>query len=591
MSVAIVSNEMTTATAPFVGLSTRVLSRSLRFDEAEVALNLQPDEGALKTRPGLKGISTAPNGGAIEGIHDYVLSDGSNLLLVKAGAQLYKVDRAADPITWTAIGDGGLTSGQIAQFVTANNKVYIAHGGTPKATDGTGLFNWLIDPPSPAPTVASNSAVGNLDPDGTYSYKVTYYSSSWGLESPSSAETTALDLENQSSSIQLSSLSETDDERVDKVRIYRRRIDAAEGDWLLVDEIAEDGVSTYLDKKDDGMRSLDFIAPESFDSDLPEFDFISWNNDVMLATTSAEPNNLYFTESGGVTPYGFFTADNEVSSIHAYQAAWAILTRSSIWLLTGGSVRDFSFRKTIENRGCISPYGGVSRDEGVYMASDLGIYLYPLQRPVKLSGRVQTDWKNRNTSLDHKIKAIDIPELGAIGWLYASTPTSSSVDKLLVYFYDNSAKVSDHSWFEWKITGLTCGDSIRDSGDDEEITLLGFSDGRLAQLGGEDDGGTAIDWEWRTGKHDRNHPARNKHWGDCSVDCVKKTGGSVFNIHARFDEDESDYLVGTHDSSGYSHFAGRVSAQSQQIRLRFEGSGPVEIFSYAVQAILSDRPS
>lgn len=590
-----VDRDVVVAEGPFVGVNKKRLSRDLQFDVAEDALNIDLSRSSLKNRPGFTNVSTATNGQPIEGIHDYVKQDGTNLLLVKAGNQLYKVDRTIQPHIWTTIGSTDLTSGELADMVTALDRVYIAHKGIPKATDGTGLFDWLIDPPTIGLIGPDYIIVEATDPadtvfpaGATFQWKITQYSSAWGLESPSShvafgTVNQTLTLTVNAKSVEIRALNGSLDSRVDKARIYRRRVDTNEVDLFLVAEIDKDDAK-FVDTVPDASRSLNFTAPLSFDTELPFFTRISWNNDIMLAASSDFPNNLYFSVLGGVTPLGFIASDNEISAIVPWQTVWAVFIRSSIWVLSGNAPENFVFQKTVPTRGCVAPFSTIARDEGIYFASDDSLYLYPLQAPTNVCISMEDDWRSRNTSKDDKVVAFYIPNSNAISWLYAKASASTAPDRMLTYFYDNARVTQSPSWVPWEIPDVTFLKTVRSAVDDSEVTLVGFSDGRLADLSGDLDNETQFSAFWQTSKFDRQHPGRRKKWGKIAADLKKQTILSYVDIDVIFDDESKLERIGHINQATDESFVSRVGGQSSQLRIKLTAQSPFEIHSYSLES-------
>lgn len=590
------------AEGPFIGLVSKRLSRDLRFDAAEDTLNMHPDGSTLRSRPGITNTSVAPNGGMINAIHDYIQTDGTNILLVHAGQQLYKVDRAPAAHVWTAIGGATDLSNLYSTIFTVNNRAYIAHDGVPKVTDGTTLENWLIT----RPTLTGSATVFNVNsfesfnfpPGGEWDYKVTYYSSTWGLESPASdLHYSVGPLSEPASSITLNSLPVSADSRVDLKRIYRRRVDANEADWFLVKEVAN-GTATYVDNEKDIDRSLSFVAPLSFNPALPEYWHAAFGNGIVVGTEFVNNNQLYFSVVGSSVPLGFLNTEDEITAIEIFQSVIVVFTKRSIWVLSGNSPETFSFQKVVPDRGCVSRYGAVVRDEGIYFASNDGIYLYPLGTPIELTEDQQPTWLARDASVDSKdlesklLLAFDMPTLGGVGWAYSSPSAgSNNHDKVLTYYYRNSQNVGVRSWFPWSFTNLRYLKKVRSAVDGSLQTLVGLTDGTLGELGGNDDDGSDINCYWQTAKFDRNRAHVKKHWGDLSLDVKGQSTTEYVDVSVLFDDDEqvSAENIGHIKSSDKETFVTRIGGDSKQIRFRFEqtASNELQIHSYSIDSILA----
>ncbi len=76
----------------------------------------------------------------------------------------------------------------------------------------------------------------------------------------------------------------------------------------------------------------------------------------------------------------------------ATRAALYFFKRNSIWLVTGTSPLDFEVEKVTDNFGLIAPRGVVSDGQGVYFASDDGIYYVNGLNVTRISDKVRAEY-------------------------------------------------------------------------------------------------------------------------------------------------------------------------------------------------------
>lgn len=580
---------------PFVGVVRSREARELGPNEAYDALNVNLDSGTLKAALGYDEGAVAPNVQPIDSEHNFRRVDGSVVHLVKAGDQLYSLSGS----TFTAIGSNLLTAGNKAQFLTLNDRVYITHGGIPYVTDGTDLFTWLIDNPDFAPDSASSGSEGSGLLNGTYDYKVTFYSSTWGQESPSSPstnesdttggveKTTTVDVTNQW--VALTNFDTTSDTRVDKYRIYRRKVSNFESDWRLIDEIASSETS-YTDRVPDNNVSLTSIAPLTFEAEFPHARFIAYNaGTIFVGGIDAEPTAVYFTPVNKAVLGQFEVVEDTVTGLVAFQGQLVVFTISAIWIFSGNTAETLFKRKAIADRGCLAPFSIRPVDNVIFFLSENGAYTYDLSRVVEVSRPVKSLWLARNFSRDYHIHTVHDWKNSAVWWIYSSSGSSVN-DKILVHFYRNSAVVGEQSWVPWSIPGLQSADLITNSTTNLREIKLGFTDGRVATYeGGSDFNGTDIEFLWESGKQDIDTPHLNKKWGLLAIDTVRQ-GLSADELNIAISRNDSDVF----EDAGSPHnlegelFTVRLGRRAAQLRTRLSAalSGPIEVVKwyYEVEA-------
>lgn len=564
-------------TGPFIGVNQTRDSREIDLREARDALNTNLDPGTLDVRLGYDSGPNAPNGQPIEGFHDYRQNDGTRIFIVKAGNQLFRLDGNV----FTAIGGADLVAGNLGQFLTLNNRVYITHGGDPKVTDGTNLFDWLITKPDFAPDAVPEGAVGDGKLIGTYSYKFVYFSSTFGQESPSSPATNQVDtaaglevtstvvVDNQN--VTLSNFLPTTDVRVDKFRVFRRKDSAFESDWFFVIEIPS-STTTFVDRTPDNDIDTSDIAPLTFDENFPQGRFLAFNAGTMFVSgIDDEPNNIYFTQVNGKALGQFFTVDDRVTGLLSFQGELVVFTQSSIWLVSGNSASTLFPRRTIVGRGCLAPFSIVPVDNVIYFLSENGIYSYDLSRISEVSRPVKPIWLDRNFSRDFNMIGVHDYLNSAVWWLY-SDGVSTENDKILVYFYRNTAIFQKPSWCPWDIPDVQYCGLITDPATNTREIKLGFKEGRVTTYGkgGGNDDGTPIVWEWETGRQDLEAPTLKKRWTQLEAQTVSQPANNDFmNVEIAIDDSSVFEFLGDTQSVSEEIWRTRVARRSAQIRIKW----------------------
>lgn len=586
-------------TGPFIGVNRTRDSREIDIREARDALNVNLDPSALDSRLGYGSGPMTPNGQPIEGDHDYRQNDGTRIHLVKAGNQLYRLDGTV----FTEIGGTDLVAGNIAQFITLNNRVYITHGGVPKVTDGTSLFNWLINKPANAPDLAVVGAVGDGKLIGTYDYKYVFFSSTFGQESPSSPPTNATDtagglevtstitVDNQN--VELTNFVTTLDSRVDKYRIFRRKVSAFESDWFFLIEI-DSTTTTFIDRTPDNDVDTTDIAPLTFDANFPEGRFVAFNAGTLFVSgIDTEPNNIFFTQVNGKALGQFFTVDDRVTNLVAFQGELVVFTQSSIWLVSGNSVTTLFPRKMIADRGCLAPFSVVPVDNTIFFLSENGVYSYDLSQVREVSRPVKALWLARNFSRDFNMKGVHDIDNSAVWWVF-SKPGSTQNDTMLVYFYRNTSIHQKPSWCPWDIPNLQHCGLITDPVTNIREIKLGFQDGRVTTYGegGGNDNGVPIEWFWETGKIDLEAPTLLKRWQQLEAHTVPQLANNDFlNLEISLGDTDVFEFLGKTQPISDSVWRSRIARRSNQLRVRFSSllNGTFRLVYWRLMADASAR--
>src|SRR5690242_15269983 len=108
------------------GLNTRASEDEIDPREASAGQNfiLDLENREFRNRPPFDLVSTAPNGGSIDGFAQLLKADGTTSMLIQAGTTVYKFDGS----TWTSVGSvasGTRMRGPLSANWTLADKVII----------------------------------------------------------------------------------------------------------------------------------------------------------------------------------------------------------------------------------------------------------------------------------------------------------------------------------------------------------------------------------------------------------------------------------------------------------------------------------
>lgn len=587
---------------PFRGINLSMHPGHLEWTEAWDCLNISLYSGTIKKRDGWRPKAFMANESLILGIYNYLKSTATGISiihLVKAGSVLYKVVDWDDTELQT-----GLSASNLASMITMNNRVYYADGANFKVTDGTSVFNAQIAQPSAAPSVATGSS-GVLY--GDYDYKVTFYSTTWGQESPASAASTVVSVKNQQAALTSIPLAPGGgDARVTGRRIYRRKVSASESLWHLVHYIADITTATWNDNVRDVDAEPLTISPLSYSSTLPNFRFLAYQSGVLFAsgaTGEGELTRLYYSRPDqpySMTQYleiGSGHDTDPVTGLSAFQGVLVVFKANSIWILTGNSSDTFSLTKVVPGIGCRSHHSIVDGGEALYFLGEDGFYLFDGAIARKISGATTADpigplARTRNRARDEFCVGVFDPHHQAIMWSFS--PQDYDVNNLiLVYWLENSKRVQFPSWTPWSLhlgtqQYITAWGSVTDPDTEERYPVFGLPNGTLGHWGfdGDGDDTTEIECFWTTGKYDLGCPELWKTWGEFTLDMTAQNDPSTFTITYGLDGGQGN--LASHTTSD-PVCRRRFARYSRELYLIFysNNSKPMELLSWTIEAGLA----
>lgn len=585
----------------FIGQNSQGDASEIGPKEAASCLNINLDKGNIKKRSGYTEKLDLTNN--IEGIFNWQRDPATSTPdiehLIKSAAKLYRITYNASTGALNSaseLGSDALTAGALASFAATRNRVYMTDGTVFKVTDGTNVYNAPIAPPASAPVVAVTGTTGNLD--GVYDYKISHYASAWGQESPASSVTDQADSGIQEGmSVTVSGLTaySSTDARVDKKRIYRRKVSAQENLWYFHSEI-DDSVTTFVDSTLDVDVSLTDISPLTYDnSDLPSFGFCVLHQDVMFL---AEKNsdNIYFTRPnqpwsvtnflrlGGEGPY------EKVTGLVSFGGMLVVFKENSIWTLSGLTEDSFRARPIVMGTGCVSHWSIVPTENLIYFWGKDGVYAFDGQQAVLVSRPVQDEILARNFARDGYIVGVEDKENQSIIWSYPAA-SSTNNDKQIVFFYGNSRQAGGSSWSPWSLGNINYLAEVTTTNLTKESKVwYGRSDGKVCEPGGAADLTDPIVFKWKTGKWDGELPEWNKAWVAASFEFVPTSDTFVEIRYYRDENSAYDLLDSISPVEGAYHL--RLSERSRDLSLEIYQSDTVdvELSSFGVVAQRAGRP-
>jgi hypothetical protein len=569
----------------FVGINTTEEPSELGVSQASDALNLDFCRGTLKKRPGYSQIEDS-GASAVQGIFDFRRNSGAVDTIVKAGDTLYKWNGSV----LSSLTGGGSLSTELADFAVYGDRCYMVDGTNLKVNDGTTAYDAQISRPS-APSIATTAGSATLS--GEYDYKITYYSSTWGQESPASDASSVLEVDSQD--VRITFPAASGDTRVTDFRVYRRKVSRNEQLWYLVTTLDETtyASTTWDDSTIDQNISNTEIAPLSYSASLPGFRYCAIHSGVMFL--AGDDADLYFTlpeqpwSVSNYTPVGGEGEFGKITGLVSFKGLLFIFKEDSIWTCSGLTAETFSFSVVLSGIGCHAGHSIVTTENLIYFLGEDGFYAFDGSDAVKISDARDTEVQGRNRSRDVYVSGADYEELEAIVWTYSSGGSAAN-DKVEVFFYGNTRKTEgDQSWCPWQfdanvtyLARVTTDATTRD-----RKLWYGFVNGVIGEAGGTTDNSTAIECYWRTGKWDGGVPMRIKVWGRFTLETDPQAAQQYVALRYYRDSDTSFEVFGEPDSTEAIHQC-RIADSSRDLRIEIYETSSVgfEAIGFEIEARL-----
>ena len=640
----------------FVGMNSHADASDLTAQEASSALNVNLNKGTLKKRDGYTVVHTHDAGageGGILGIFSWQRDSASaarkTQILIKAGRDLVKKDITAG--TTAAIASNVFTASELADFAVYKDRCYIVDNGVFKVTDGATVESPTIAAPvvvaqdvnnetaaggsqipakaAPATTGDDDAALDGEQLNGEYSYKITYYSTTWDMESASTLWPTPDDKEGtvvENGSLRLKDIPRSTDERVDVVNVYRRNLARGEVDWYFVEractnhpkgqagDVASDatteaqrqgttaGNSGWTDFFADEDISLVNRAPLSVELTFPTFRYIENHRGVMFLSTDTD--DLYFSlpdKPLSITKSLTLGGDSEqgrITGLVSWRGLLYVFKDDSIWALDGLTEQTFTAQPLVRGVGCVGGHSIVTTDNALYFLGDDGFYAFNGTTTELISRGVSPEVLGRNRGRDRQVFGVDDKENRSIIWSYSSG-TALANDSTLVFFYGNARDVGGASWCPWTFYNasstavpLNCAAMVTtNDGTGTKGLYYGFVDDVIGESSGNSDAGAGnITFKWRTGKIDGGSPLRNKAWATAFVEQTKQDNYSALELRYYRNADTEYELADIIDPQEPTDYI-RLRERSRDLRLEFYQSDtePIEIITVGIEASLAGR--
>jgi len=578
----------------FIGINKKRDSSELRNQSALDALNVQLDDGTIRKRDGYTS-EVDMGASAVLGLYDFRRNDGSVQTLIKHGSELFVREAGANTSLAT-----GLSATELASFAVHSDRAYYVDGTNLKVTDG--LLAGTRDAQLTQPGSGSAPVVGSAGVmSGTYDYKVTFYSGTFGQESPASDATITVDVDDEQ--IDFTAIPVSAQTDVTTRRIYRRKVSTNETLWFFVWEIPNNIDTTWSDNTLDNDVSTNDISPLTYSESLPGFRYLEQHSGVMFL--AGDDDKLYFTlpdKPWSVTNFirvGGEGAIGKITGLRSFHGLLVIFKEDSIWTLSGITENTFNARLILSGVGCAGGHSIVSAGSLLYFMGEDAFYVFNGAEAARLSDSLQPDILARNRSRDKYAVGVHDEENRSVIWTWSGTGASVN-DQVSVYFYGNTVRVNseaeseenEQSWCPWQFnTGLTyCARVTTDATSRDRKVWYGFDDGVVGEPGGNQDGSTAIEFKWQTGKWDGEIPEFEKNWVELHVELIKQSAYTHLEVrHYRDAETDSEQLAVLDPRQAVHDLL--VSDYSRDIRLEFyENSvNPVEVVSFTLEAEKAGR--
>jgi len=269
---------------PTIGLNNTDDEISIPSNVLVDTLNMEADRNGVKTRPGYVTYSTSGLPSAsVDGAFVFKESTGNVTLLVQSNGQLYKETTTG---LFSSI-NAGMTADYPADFASLVDLAIMGNGRDEMIKyDGTAVYNLGISAPTTGPTAAVGAA-GSLT--GDYIYKVTFVSAKGGESNagtPSNTITTASD------SVVLSNIPIGPTGDIAKRNIYRTETGGTV--FFFLDVIGDNTTTTYNDDTTDVNLSVD-VLPVGNDTPPPAGKFPTVYKQYLFVVDPAFPTRDYFS--------------------------------------------------------------------------------------------------------------------------------------------------------------------------------------------------------------------------------------------------------------------------------------------------------
>jgi len=415
------------------GLNTKLSSFSLPKSQGITCENVRfgKELKALTKREQILSYGSADTTETITGMHRLYLKDGTKVLIVTHGDEIEVGSDSAG--TFSAILDLG--SGNYKwQWETWHDLAIGTDGyNQPVKTDGTDA-TYLG-------SCFCEDAGSGAGPDGDYTYKISYYTTSYEvLFNVVSNPVTVVD-----NDISLSMIPIAPDsyggEDVTGRKIYRISDGGSDYKLLSNGTIANNTATTLTDSDADGARGAAYPAGDSTYTPPKGRLILIHNNRLFIANDPSYPSRIYYSEDGShdvfKTGAYFDIRPNDGDEITFIKNILGILTISKNntvqKLYTDGDTpsSDWEISDPFSHVGCQAMYSASNSPLGVIYLSSDGLYSFNGQNEKKISDAVSPEI--RDISETDYANCWGIYHEGIYYMAYTSEQTGSSTnDRVLL---------------------------------------------------------------------------------------------------------------------------------------------------------------
>jgi len=465
-----------------------------------------------------------------------------------------------------------------------------------QVTDGTTAYTPQITAPASCGTpTAHDASPTNLT--GDYDYKMTYYSSTWGQESPSSPATSVV--KPRGGHVDFATIPSSSDARVDYKRIYRRKVSAGEVLWHRVAEIT-DATTTLADSVLDNDADLTLVAPLSTTASGPIPRYLAYQGGVMFAAgMTANPTRLYYSLANqpwslyDYLDFGTGYDTDRITGLHAFQGVLAVFKERSIWILSGNSSDTFYRRKVVPGIGCRSHHSIVEVDDLLYFLGEDGFYAFDGTDARKISDLfnvpdpIGPDMRTRVHDRDRYCVGVHDYSNGAVLWTY--TQSGSTNNKVYAWFHQASKRVGSPVWCQWDLGEVMMMALISDPTSHQRLVAYGFGTGRIGNPSGNSDNGSAIVFDWKTGKLDAGLPENWKICQEFTAEFTDQAATSNMDIKYYLDGGSATTLVTHNQTDPICRRCINHSCQDIQLEFYQSSTTPSEVIGWTLEMIRAGR--
>lgn len=440
---------------------------------------------------------------------------------------------------------------------------------------------WHITGPASAPTTAAS---GTSTMVGTYDYKYTYYSSTYGMESAPSSASTELALASQGT---LLTLTTTSDARVDKMRIYRRKASSGESAWTFVAEIAE--AASYSDTIGDRDRDETRFPPVYTGlSDVTEDE---WGHVCqhkarlfcVNADTAGNEGKLYYSKERDLEILNYLTFTDSGASFAptctaSFQGLLVIFSRDAVWTLSGSGPADWRPLPLYKGDGCVAPMSIVQSEGYLYWCGNTAIYRWDgMSMPEAISDPIGKTYNESSKVFAEYHCGANAQDDGLIIWsLYGKD--ESGMYTQLVYHYRHSRMVQRHCWTKFDSGSIEINSMFWGWNPYRKMYCLNFGGQTTSNfyIGVYGPGTNANDSttlaSWTTGRIGKEEPLLLKTWGQVWAEWIPPTATTATTkLSAYLDYPTvSAATVWSGGSMTKSTKFGQVNGLSRYLRLKLE---------------------